>query len=177
MYDTQAASNVETQTDFSYCMSVPEMLLQIRLERLSLVRFTGEKKKPRSLLAIYMWNQLLMPFPQIINLIDLPKSAISFIFSPETKQPTKQTARVHISTTYPLFLLELFLFQRKFGPDSPQTRACRYKIISGRAISDTQRMLQHAPLFAARLFAGSLTVTAYTRVIALIKLSTCSQNT
>lgn len=110
MYDTQVASNVETQTDFSYCMSVPEMLLQIRLERLSLVRFTGKKKKPRSLLAIYMWNQLLMPFPQIINLIDLPKSAISFIFSPETKQPTKQTARVHISTTYPLFLLELFLF-------------------------------------------------------------------
>lgn len=47
MYDTQAASNVETQTDFSYCMSVPEMLLQIRLERLSLVRFTGEKKKTK----------------------------------------------------------------------------------------------------------------------------------
>lgn len=41
---TQAASSAETQTDFSYCMSVPEMRLQIRLERLSLERFTGRKQ-------------------------------------------------------------------------------------------------------------------------------------
>lgn len=64
---TQAASSAETQTDFSYCICLS--LKCCSRSGWNALHWKGSlEKKTSSLLDIDKWNELLMPFPQIINL-------------------------------------------------------------------------------------------------------------